>query len=340
MGRRSRRGCRARTVTANVSTVLSPRVPELAALDVLVSVARLGSMSAAAREHDTSQQAVSARVRSTEREIGIRIFDRSTRGVSITAEGVAVLEWAGAVLAAATTFASGVDALLDEGRANLTVAASMTLAEHLVPSWIVTMRRRHPEVTIRMRLMNSAEVAEQVLDGRADLGFVEGPAIPAGLAERAVARDELVVVTGPEHPWARRGTVGLTELAATALVQREAGSGTRTTYERVVRPTAAPLLELESVTAIKSAVLTANAPSVLSSLSISADVRDGRLKAIEVIGVTMPRLLRAVWDAREPLRGASRDFVDTAVEALAHAVRPTSSASSASDRTADGDIRA
>lgn len=292
---------------------LSPRVPDLAALDVMVSVARLGSMSAAGREHGLSQQAVSARVRAAERDIGLRVFSRTNTGVGLTPEGVAVLEWAENVLNAAQKFATGVDSLLREDIAHLTVAASMTVAEHLVPGWIVLMRTRHPGVRTQMRLMNSAEAAQHVLDGRADIGFVEGPDIPSGLGVRVVATDELVVVTGPDHRWATTASVTVEELASTALVQREPGSGTRTTFENIIHPTEPPLLELESVTAIKSAVVTADAPSILSSMAVEGDIRDGRLVRIDVEGVTMPRQLRAIWNQQEQLRGPSRDFLDIAL---------------------------
>ena len=67
------------------------------------------------------------------------------------------------------------------------------------------------------------------------------------------------------------------------------------------------------MTAIKSAVITANVPTVLSSLAVEADVRDGRLVRIDVDGVSMRRRLRAVWNKQEPLRGPRRDFLDIAV---------------------------
>ncbi|MDJ0394515.1 LysR family transcriptional regulator [Rhodococcus sp. G-MC3] len=293
---------------------LSPRVPDLAALDVIVSVARLGSMSAAGREHGLSQQAVSARVRAAERDVGLRVFDRSSSGVGLTPEGVAVLEWAENVLNAAERFGTGVNSLLQEENAHLTVAASMTVAEHLAPGWIAAMGSRHPGVHTRMRLMNSAEVSRHVLDGLADIGFVEGPDIPSGLDTRVVATDELVVVTGPNHPWAATGSVTAAELASSALVQREPGSGTRTTFESTVHPSEPPLLELNSVTAIKAAVVSANAPSVLSSLAVASDIRDGRLVQISIDGVSMPRQLRAIWSKQEPLRGPRRDFLDIATE--------------------------
>lgn len=291
---------------------LSNRVPELAALDVLVAVGRLGSMGAAGREHGLSQQAVSARVRSAERQLGLRVFDRGAGGVQPTAEGALILEWASAILDSAEEMASGVAALRGERDANLTVAASMTIAEYLVPGWTVAMRRKYPNVVTSVRLLNSTDVAAQVRAGDADLGFVEGPTAPDGLRAVEVAHDELVVIVPPGHKWIARAPIDPSELAATPLIQREPGSGTRTTLEHAVPGCVDPLLELTSCTAVKAAVVAGNAPAVVSSLAVEADLHDGRLASVPVQGLRMPRRLLAVWDGSRGLRGAARDFLDIA----------------------------
>lgn len=291
---------------------LSNRVPELAALDVLVAVGRLGSMGAAGREHGLSQQAVSARVRSAERQLGLRVFDRGAGGVQPTAEGALILEWASAILDSAEEMASGVAALRGEREANLTVAASMTIAEYLVPGWTVAMRRKYPNVVTSVRLLNSTDVAAQVRAGEADLGFVEGPTAPDGLRAVEVAHDELVVIVPPGHKWIARAPIDPSELAATPLIQREPGSGTRTTLEHAVPGCVDPLLELTSCTAVKAAVVAGNAPAVVSSLAVEADLHDGRLASVPVQGLRMPRRLLAVWDGSRGLRGAARDFLDIA----------------------------
>lgn len=291
---------------------LSNRVPELAALDVLVAVGRLGSMGAAGREHGLSQQAVSARVRSAERQLGLRVFDRGAGGVQPTAEGALILEWASAILDSAEEMASGVAALRGEREANLTVAASMTIAEYLVPGWTVAMRRKYPNVVTSVRLLNSTDVAAQVRAGEADLGFVEGPTAPDGLRAVEVAHDELVVIVPPGHKWIARAPIDPSELAATPLIQREPGSGTRTTLEHAVPGCVDPLLELTSCTAVKAAVVAGNAPAVVSSLAVEADLHDGRLASVPVEGLRMPRRLLAVWDGSRGLRGAARDFLDIA----------------------------
>ncbi|EFV13811.1 LysR family transcriptional regulator [Segniliparus rugosus] len=293
--------------------VLPARVPELAALDVVASVARRGSMGAAARELGLSQQAVSARVRAVERELGLRLFRRSPGGTALTGSGSAVLEWAGAILDSAEKFAAGVEALRGQS-SSVRVAASMTVAECLVPSWVVALRNLHPDGQIRVSPMNSASAMAAVLAGEADIGFVECAETGAGLDSRPIGRDELLVVVPRSHPWARSGRVSPSTLASTPLVQREPGSGTRDVFEealagRVERPLAPPLLELSSVTALKTAAATAEAPAVLSSLSVAGELAEGRLVRIEVEGLRMPRVLRAVWPVGARLRGPAGDLV-------------------------------
>jgi DNA-binding transcriptional LysR family regulator len=78
-------------------------------------------------------------------------------------------------------------------------------------------------------------------------------------------------------------------------------------------------LELTSCTAVKAAVIAGNAPAVLSSLAVAADLTDGRLASVQVEGLTLPRRLSAVWDPVRGVRGAARDFLDIAVGATAGA---------------------
>lgn len=291
-----------------MSEPLSPRVPDLAALDVLVTVARVGSLGKAAGVHGLSQQAVSARVRTAERLLGVRVFDRSSTGVTLTAAGELLLAWAEEVLDAASHLAVGAAELRGERDTHLTVAASMTVAEYLVPQWTVTMRMEHPEVATAVRLGNSSEVVELVRLGAVELGFVESPEIPAGLQSQAVDHDDLVVIVPPDHRWAGR-RVTMDELAATPLIQREAGSGTRTTLERALPDAVAALLELSSTTAVKAAVLASSAPAVISSLGVAGELADGRLVAVTVSGLQLRRPLRAIWRDGVRLRGPARDFL-------------------------------
>jgi DNA-binding transcriptional LysR family regulator len=296
--------------------VVARRLPDIAALDVVVTVARLGSMGAAARDLGISQQAVSARVRGVERELGVEIFIRSAGGVDVSTNGMAVLEWANALVERAAQFMAGVDTLVGARHATLVVAASKTVAEYLVPMWISTLAHRS-DVKISVRPMNSTEVIDTVHASDADLGFIESPGPVTDLDSAVVARDELVVVAAPGHRWADGRPVSLDELAATPLIQREHGSGTRVTYEAALRDSgvtpAEPLIELRSVTAIRASVLNSPGAAVLSRLSVDDDIAAGRLVEIAVAGLRMVRPLRAVWTPNITLRGPALDLLDIAI---------------------------
>jgi DNA-binding transcriptional LysR family regulator len=289
---------------------LPPQVTDLTPFDLLLSVARLGSVGRAAAAHHISQPAASARLRELERRLGLTLLHRSPRGSTLTTTGALVADWARAAVDAAEALAAGAAALRSTHESRLAVAASQTVAEYLLPAWLVALRSGHPGLSVTLRAANSAEVAAAVVAGEVELGFVEGPDAPTGLHAETVAADRLVVVVAPGHPWSkRRRGVAAAELAATPLVSREAGSGTRRAFEEALRPLAAeaPLLELSSTTAIKHAIAAGSGAAVLSSLAVTAELAAGTLVAVAT-AMPMQRHLRAVWPAGGQLIGPARDL--------------------------------
>lgn len=301
---------------------LPPRVADLAPFDLVLTVAELGSMGRAAAVHGVSQAAVSSRIRSLEGALGVTLFERSTRGTRLTASGSLVADWARAAIDAAWALEEGVVALRTEHDARLRVAASLTVAEYLLPRWLAALRSERPGTTVSLTTHNSTDVRSDVLSGAADVGFVEGPDIADDLDSEAVAADHLTVVVAPGHRWAAARGIDVARLAATPLVARESGSGTREALEHAVAdagaaPLAPPVLELSSTTAIKSAVADGLAPAVLSSLAVAGELAVGTLVAVPVRGLTLRRTLSAVWRRGQPLDGPARDLL-----ALARRARP------------------
>ncbi|MCV7315415.1 LysR family transcriptional regulator [Mycolicibacillus parakoreensis] len=302
---------------------LSSRMPELAAFAVLLEVARTGSLSAAGRELGLTQQAVSARLTSLESQTGVQLVVRTARGSTLTAAGAVVAEWADRLLDVAHHVDAGLASLRTESRQRVTVAASLTIAEHLMPRWLVSLRaaatRRGTAVPqVVLTATNSDHVIAAVRDATADLGFIERPGVPAGLRSRVVACDDLVVIVPPEHRWTRRAAgVSAAELARTPLVTREPGSGTRDSLTVALRaelgaarPPADPVLELSSATAVRGAVLAGAGPAVMSRLAVAEDLAVGRLRAVAVAGLDLRRELRAIWlGGRTPPAGAVRDLL-------------------------------
>lgn len=308
------------------------RVPDLDTLSLLLEVASSGSLSRAGMTWGLSQPAVSARVQGLERLVGFSVLTRSPRGSTLTPEGALLAEWARGVLAAAGVLEAGIASLRSDHAERLRVAASLTVAEHLLPGWLVVLASTHPDTAVSLTAGNSDATAAAVLAGEADLGFIEGPDLPAGLSAQVVATDRLVVVVAPSHPWAhRRRPVEADELAGTRLVHREPGSGTRTALERALAAFGAlaqPLLELSTSSGIRSAVIAGAGPAVLSDLAVQDDVTAGRLVQVPVSGVDLDRSLRAVWlSARRPT-GAADDLLRLVLPKVRGAKRPPRSGAS------------
>jgi DNA-binding transcriptional LysR family regulator len=304
---------------------LSPDAPDLVDLDLLLSVERLGSLGRAAREHGISQPAASTRISQLERRLGLVLLDRSPTGSRLTEAGASVAEWAREVMAATSQLLVGVAALRNVENGWLRVAASMTVAEYLIPRWLVALRREQPELTVALRAENSHEVVELLRAGEVDLGFVEDPSAHVDLSELVIADDELVVVTGPAHPWAGTDTpITNRELATGRLVLRERGSGTRETLHRVLGELRDddPHLELSSTTAIKEAVGAGAGAAVLSALAVERELRAGQLVRIPVTGIDLTRTLRAVWRRQTALSSQGKALLRIAARAGA-AHRPT-----------------
>src|SRR6266566_3689030 len=287
---------------------LPSRVSDLTGFDLLLSVARTGSIGRAATEHGVSQPAASARMRLLEGQLGLALIERSPRGSKLTPAGALVAGWAQAAVDAAESLDAGLTALRRERDSRLRIAASMTVAEYLLPAWLTALRAVDPGAVVALSAADAA-----------DIGFVEGPGTPDGLHAEPVGRDALTLVVGPSHPWARRRSgVPAAELARTALVSREAGSGTRGYLEEALRAQAGlervpPAAELSSTTAIKAAVAAGAAPAVLSSLAVAAELAAGTLRQVPVTGVNLTRTLRAVWTEGRRLTGPALDLYAIAI---------------------------
>ena len=280
-------------------------LPDLISLDLLRSVADLGSIRQAAIAHSISQPAASTRLRSLEGVLGLELLHRSTGGAQLTPAGHAVMQWSSQVLDDMEALLLATKALRHGGRTQLHVAASMTVAEYLAPQWLAQLAAADPDLHVSLEMANSEQVVELVREHRAALGFVEGSSKLAGLKSQVLLTDDLVLVVAPAHPWARRRTpVSATELAGAPLVLREVGSGTREVLEQWLAREgldARPVVELGSTTAIKSAVESGAGPTVLSRLATHADVLAGRLVVVPLAGPQLSRSIRVVWLRNETL---------------------------------------
>lgn len=282
---------------------------------MIAAVEAHGSLTAAAEALGITQQAVSQRMRAVERRWGLPLFERTARGTSLTAHGALVAEWADGVVQQVDGFDHAVASLRADRQAHLRIAASLTIAEHLMPGWLVTYAATPDAAHVEMVAVNSAAVMEKVRSGAAELGFIETPDLPADLARRGIGEDEIVIVVAPAHRWARRSSVSARELAATPLVGREAGSGTRLTLERALAEQVGPedivppAAELATTAGIRATIMAGGGVGALSLRAVADDLAAGRLARVPVELPPVTRPLAVAWRPDRPLTSAAESFL-------------------------------
>jgi DNA-binding transcriptional LysR family regulator len=288
-------------------------IPDLESLDLLLSVAELGSVGKAAHAHGISQPAASTRLHRLERQVGLGLLTRTTTGSTLTPVGHAFVTWAREVVFAAASLADNVTALRQSRTAKLRVAASLTVAEYLLPQWLLRLRRDHPALDVSAVVANSHDVCERVRGGQVDLGFVETPGVPGDLSHRQVGTDQLAFVAAPDYPAARRRTpLPPGDLTTQPVLLREIGSGTRETFlealanalgsSTVVLPHA---IELGSTATILATARAGGGIGVVSARAARVDVSTGALAEVTVAGLTPTRPLNAVWVGAGPSPSAA-----------------------------------
>ncbi|WP_053736510.1 LysR family transcriptional regulator [Nocardia sp. NRRL S-836] len=203
---------------------------ELQQMRYVVAVAETGSFTRAAQRCLVVQSALSHQIARLERELGARLFDRTSRSVRLTPAGAAFLPAARQCLDFAQRAVAEVAAAVGEVRGRVVVGVIPTVAAVDLPAALRVFRERYPQVQVALRMLPSHELVEQVRQGALDLAFLGLPPTtrPEGVRGHELARDEHVAVVAPEHRLAGRDEVDLRTLAEELFVDFPAGSPGRT----------------------------------------------------------------------------------------------------------------
>ena len=286
---------------------------DIETLRLVVAVDEAGSLSGAARQRGLSQPSASARIRAFEARWQLALLERSPRGSTLTTDGRAVVAWARQVLAEVETMRAGLESLTGRRRGEVRVAASLTIAEFILPRWLGELRARM-EVHPHLHVVNSDRVVEMVQRKRADIGFIETATPTVDLAHRVVGADRLVVVVHADHPWTRtKGAVPDDLLLAEEWVLREGGSGTRSTFERALGAEPRVALEAESTTSLLGAAAAGIGPAVVSARAVTAEATARGLVVVPT-ELDLERPLVAVWRKGGRMSAATAALLSVAVQ--------------------------
>jgi len=255
-------------------------------LQVFHAVARLLSFTKAAEVLHMTQPAVTFQIRQLEDQFNTRLFDRAHNKVSLTEAGHVAFEFAENIFEKYSEMENAIREITGNISGSLTLGASTTISEYMLPALLGDFNSKNPEVLLRLRVSNTEGIVSMIENNVIDLGVVEGPVTNKNLLVEVCRKDDMVVVVPEGHKLSKLKKVNVEEMLKYPFICREEGSGTREVISEYLRSQGMgkhvlkACLELGSPEAVKGAIEAGMGISVLSSVSISKELKLGTLKTI------------------------------------------------------------
>jgi len=289
-------------------------------LESFVEVARRGNVSRAAEALFLTQPAITARLKALERDLGIKLFVRSSRGMKLSDAGRAFLPYAERTMTTVDEGRQLVTNLRQGNVGELVIAAAPAVSTYVLPEILRVFRSTHPNVRLGVKTGHTEEVLEMVLRAEAHVG-IGRPIRHPEIELIPVLEDEMLLVVSARHAFARRGKVRMDELAAERLILFDRTSSYHELTSSLFRQAGvvpASTLELDNVEAAKKMVQQGLGIALLPRMALVSELKSGSLRPVKLIGA--PPLSRPIValrrkDAGEPI-GPVAGFLETLKDVL------------------------
>jgi DNA-binding transcriptional LysR family regulator len=265
---------------------------DLRQLEILRAVAQTGSFTSAGQQLHLSQSAVSRQILLLEEELKEQLFLRLGRKIRITPAGTTLLGLSERMFEdLERTRAS----ILDTQRTvsgTVRLVGGMTVCLYVFPPLLKAFRKEHPSVEVKLTPGATPRLIRQLRTGNADLGLLTLPIDDPNLVTVPVMREELMLVTAPTHPLARKRQVMPRDLIGQPFVLFEAGSNSRKTIEAFfAHEQIAPkvVTETENVEIMKALVMVGMGVAIIPYQAVAREVRTGQLFCARIAGQQLVR---------------------------------------------------
>ena len=285
-------------------------------LETFLEVARLSSFSRAAEKRFRTQPAISSQIRALEEEVGAKLLDRSGGKVSLTAAGKIFLKYAEQTLESRKAVLTAIAEAERVPRGEIVVGANEGTCLHILPEVFAEFKEQYPTVAVNIKRADYARILESVIDNSVDFGVVSLPVTDSRLTVVLIHRDELVIITPPQHPLARMKSASVADAARFPLLIPKAGH-TRDAleelfYERKLKPQYS--MELDSSELLKRFVTAEVGVGFIARSHVLEDLRAGALSVIPISDAQIRRDLALVFRKDKALSRAALAFIEIAVK--------------------------
>ena len=265
---------------------------DLRQLEILQAIAETGSFTACGRKLNVSQSAISRQILLLEEELGEPLFLRVGRSVRMTPAGESLVQLGQRVFQDVRDTVGTITDRTRELKGTLHLAGGMTVCLYVFPPLLKHLRRVHPGLDVRVTVATAGRSAQEIRAGRIDAGLLTLPVAESDLVTLPAMREELLLLTHPSHPLARRRRVEATDLAPYPFVLFERESATRRVIDQFfavenIQPTV--VMDTENVEIIKAMVRTGLGISIVPYQAIAREHRTGQFFFTRIAGHELVR---------------------------------------------------
>lgn len=284
-------------------------------LQAVGAIARLGTITAAARELNVTPAAMTSRLKQIEEETGLALFDRTSGGLRVTDAGRALLWAMDSISVTLDACTAKIEAMkgLAGGRVTLGVVST---AKYFAPWAAAAFADLHPAVAMNLVVGNRDATIASLRDYEIDLAIMGRPPVDMPVQAYPFGEHPLVVVAAPDHPLVGRTGLTRDDFVGEAFLVREEGSGTRTVFEEFMAGLVIqrPRVEIDvgSNETIKQAVMAGLGIALISGHTVEAEIESGRLALLDIDGLPIRRqwfVVRRADKAVGPAAGALWTFL-------------------------------
>jgi DNA-binding transcriptional LysR family regulator len=265
---------------------------DLRQLEIIRAIADTGSFTAAGEKLHVSQSAISRQILLLEEELGEPVFHRIGRRIRITPAGESLLQLSHRVFQDLQETVSTISEKRDSLSGTIRLVGGMTVCLYVFPTLLAEVRRVHPHLDLKVTVGSAERSIAMLRSGAGDLGMITLPVEATDLVSVPVLQEELLLITYPAHPLAKKKSIAPADLDKQDFVLFETGSITRRLVEQFfaregVNPEV--IMETENVEIIKAMVRSGLGISIIPSQAAASDVKAGQLFRSRIAGHSLVR---------------------------------------------------
>jgi len=283
-------------------------------LNIFLVAAETENFSQAARQLNLTQPAVSMQVQALEKQLGVQLFHRVGRTLSLTEQGKALIPLARDMVNRAIHIEEEIESLKGEVVGHLKIGCSTTTGKYFLPHLAARFRQRHPRVQMTIVNHGRDRVLEELCEGSVQLAVVSSQPIARDNEYRHFLTDHVILIVPANHPWAKRDVIAPEELRGVDFILRDPESGTRLQTHVVLMEAGLSIddlnvvLELGNSEAVSMAVEEGMGVAFVSRLVAQRGIELGRIKEVRVAGLTFEREVYIAYSHRHPATRAQTEF--------------------------------